>query len=83
MPEAYYQLLHKLQAVDFVLVELTLYLNTHPEDRKAIEQFNFYVQKKQALKGQFDQQFGPLQQYGNSPSRAPFDWKEAPWPWQV
>ncbi|MGQ0452851.1 spore coat protein CotJB, partial [Bacillus sp. SS-TM] len=30
LPEEYYQLLLELQELDFVLVELTLYLDTHP-----------------------------------------------------
>ncbi|MBL0386492.1 spore coat protein CotJB [Tumebacillus sp. ITR2] len=83
LPESYYRLLHDLQAVDFVLVELTLYLNTHPDDAAAVEQFNVYAAKKQHLKAQFDAEFGPLQQFGNSPVGVPFTWKEAPWPWQV
>jgi spore coat protein JB len=83
LPESYYRLLHDLQAVDFVLVELTLYLDTHPNDLAALEQFNAFSAKKQQLKAQFDHEYGPLQQYGNSPAGAPFDWKEAPWPWQV
>lgn len=83
MPEEYYKLLLDLQAVDFVLVELNLYLDTHPTDRKAIEQYNFYAQKKQQLKQQFDAKFGPLQGYGNSYSKEPFEWGDAPWPWQV
>lgn len=83
MPDEYYQLVHQLQMVDFVLVELNLYLDTHPADTGAIEQYNLYAQKKQALKQAFDQRFGPLQGFGNSMSPAPFAWKEAPWPWQV
>lgn len=83
MPEEYYALLHELQAVDFVLVELNLYLDTHPDDRNAIEQYNHFAQKKQMLKQQFDQKFGPLQGFGNSYTKYPFGWKEAPWPWQV
>ncbi|HEU4965767.1 MAG TPA: spore coat protein CotJB [Bacilli bacterium] len=83
LPEEYYKLLHDLQAVDFVLVELNLYLDTHPDDKNAVEQYNHYAHKKQLLKRDFEQQFGPLQGFGNSYSRYPFDWKEAPWPWQV
>ena len=30
MPPEYYQLLEELQTADFVIVELTLYLDTHP-----------------------------------------------------
>src|SRR5699024_6461903 len=42
LPPDYYELLEEIQAVDFVLVELTLYLDTHPHDFDAIEQFNHY-----------------------------------------
>ena len=49
VPEEYYQIMEQLQAVDFVLVELTLYLDTHPDDLEAINQFNHYV-KENALR---------------------------------
>ncbi len=32
LPEHFYTMLQELQAIDFVLVELTLYLDTHPLD---------------------------------------------------
>ncbi|MBL2480595.1 spore coat protein CotJB, partial [Klebsiella pneumoniae] len=35
LPEEYYRLLENLQELDFVLVELTLYLDTHPDDTAA------------------------------------------------
>jgi spore coat protein JB len=79
----YYKLLHRLQAADFVLVELTLYLDTHPEDLKAIEQFNQYAHFRRQLADEFERCFGPLMQFGHSYSRYPWDWKNSPWPWQV
>lgn len=79
----YYDLMLQIQEADFVLVELNLYLDTHPEDQEAIAQFNQFVQKSMTLKQQFQAQFGPLYQFGNSFSPVPFAWKEAPWPWQV
>lgn len=79
----YYQLLEQLQAVDFVLVELTLYLDTHPDDFEAINQFNHYAKERKHLKKSFESQFGPLLQYGNSYSGYPWNWKDTPWPWQV
>lgn len=81
--DKYYELLRQLQETDFVLVELNLYLDTHPEDEAAIAQFNQFVQKSMTLKHQFQSLFGPLFQFGNSYSPVPFMWKEAPWPWQV
>jgi spore coat protein JB len=83
MPKEYYDLLHQLQAIDFVLVDLTLYLDTHPHDYEAIQQFNELAQERKKLKKQYDTQFGPLQQYGNSYSHYPWDWSKTPWPWQV
>jgi spore coat protein JB len=83
VPADYYQLMEQLQAVDFVLVELTLYLDTHNDDQEAINQFNHYAKERKRIKKLFESQFGPLQQYGNSYSGYPWNWDDAPWPWQV
>jgi len=79
----YYELMRQIQEVDFVLVELNLYLDTHPDDQAAIAQYNQFAQRSMALKQQFEALFGPLRHFGSSYSPAPFAWKEAPWPWQV
>ena len=79
----YYEMLEEIQQVDFVLVELNLYLNTHPHDHKAINQYNEFAQKSMALKNKFQSMFGPLTNFGNSFSTYPWSWGDAPWPWQV
>lgn len=78
----YYALLQELQAIDFVLVELTLYLDTHPMDVAAIRQFNQGSAVRQELAARFEASYGPLLQY-RSPSGEPWQWAEEPWPWQV
>lgn len=83
LPTEYYQMLEQLQAVDFVLVELTLYLDTHPSDMDAINQFNQLAKERRQLKKAFEREFGPLLQYGNSYSAYPWNWSDSPWPWQV
>ncbi|WP_246942263.1 spore coat protein CotJB [Bacillus pinisoli] len=83
LPPEYYSLLEELQAVDFVLVELTLYLDTHPKDYDAIRQYNEFAKQRGLLKKQMESKYGPLQQYGNSYSGYPWNWDDAPWPWQV
>jgi spore coat protein JB len=83
IPKQYYELLEQIQATDFVLVELTLYLDTHPADHQAIEQFNTYSQFRRTLKERFEASFGPMQQFGNSYSNYPWDWNDLPWPWEV
>ncbi|MFE1243514.1 spore coat protein CotJB [Fictibacillus sp. NPDC058756] len=75
--------MEELQAVDFVLVELTLYLDTHPQDQKAVHQFNQYAQQRKKIKRAIESKYGPLQQYGNSYSGIPWNWSSGPWPWQL
>ena len=76
-------MLEELQATDFTLVELTLYLDTHPNDSHAIKQFNQFSEYSQQQKARFEERFGPLQQFGNSSSGERWDWNTEPWPWQV
>lgn len=83
LPEEYYELLLELQELDFVLVELTLYLDTHPDDTAAINQFNDFSYKRRVLKQKMEEKYGPLQQFGNSYSNAPWEWSKGPWPWQI
>ncbi|MED4601853.1 spore coat protein CotJB [Paenibacillus validus] len=83
LPEHFYRQLEELQAVDFVLVELTLYLDTHPQDIQALQQYNQYAQQRMQLAYQFEQEFGPLKSFGQSFSKQPWQWIDCPWPWQV
>jgi spore coat protein JB len=83
MPAEFYELMEELQSVDFVLVELTLYLDTHPQDYNAVIQYNEFAKKRKLLKGKIESKFGPLQQYGNSYSGYPWQWDKPPWPWQM
>lgn len=82
--EHFYHLLEELQRADFVLVELQLYLDTHPGDAQAIQQFNQFVQYRTQLAQRYEAEYGPLMQFGHSGySKHPWQWVETPWPWQV
>ena len=83
LDDAFYQLLHELQAVDFVLVELTLYLDTHPTDSAAIQQYNHVAQYRQQIAHRYESLYGPLKAFGQSYSADPWSWNNTPWPWQV
>ena len=83
MPPEFYQLLEEMQAIDFVIVELNLYLDTHPDDFDANKQFNEMTEQSMKLKIQYEQKFGPLMNFGRSYSNFPFNWVDTPWPWQV
>ena len=45
------KLLNYIDAVSFALIDTNLYLDTHPNDKKAMDHFNQYQKaRKQALK---------------------------------
>jgi spore coat protein JB len=81
--EMYRRELEELQKVDFALVELTLYLDTHPTDMQSVQQFNQLSQRRQQMAREFEMKYGPLLQFGLSYSRFPWQWVDSPWPWQV
>ncbi|KAB3527303.1 spore coat protein CotJB [Alkaliphilus serpentinus] len=75
-------LLKKIQEVEFAAVELQLFLDTHPQDQRALMEFNHYSRELMMLKQQFEMQYGPLLNFGFSPSQYPWRWIEGPWPWE-
>lgn len=75
------ELLKKLQSYNFAAYDMLLYLDTHPDDKKAFALFRDLVEKTNKLKAQFESEYGPLQAY----SAANFDtfkWYKSPWPWE-
>ena len=76
-------LLRKLQEVDFVLVELNLYLDTHPNDQDALNQYNQCSLEREGIRAEYEEIFGPLMHFGHSFNRYPCGWNEGPWPWEI
>lgn len=75
------QLLYDIGIVDFVLVELTLYLDTHPHDCSAMEYFNHYNRIKHQLEKEFSMKYFPLNK-NLADSSNEWKWGAAPLPWE-
>lgn len=74
-------LLKKLQSYNFAAYDMLLFLDTHPDDKKAFALFRDLVEKTKKLRKEYECEFGPLTPY----SAAKFDtftWLESPWPWE-
>ena len=54
------KLLRKIMEYKFYINDLTLYLDTHPNDRKALGLHNEYVQKLDEVTKEFEKMYGPL-----------------------
>ena len=75
------RLLRRIQMVGFALVDLNLYLDTHPNCPHALEMFNEQSAQYAELQQAYADKFGPL-----SPSQAggsSWDWISGPWPWEM
>lgn len=77
------QLLMMIMAEEFTAVEFNLYLDTHPDDRKALDDYNQTVKRLAELKQQYEKKYGPLTNFGYVPSEYPWRWVEEPWPWEI
>ena len=75
------QMLNDIGMVDFTLVELTLYLDTHPFDMNAMEYFNHYARIKCQMEKEFSQNFFPLRK-DLAESDKEWRWGMAPLPWE-
>lgn len=77
-------MLKKIQEMEFVAVELNLYLDTHPCDEDAINDYNCAVEVLKRMKKDYEAEFGPLLNFGwGGLSGKPWQWVEGPWPWEV
>ena len=57
------------------------YLDTHPEDLDATNDFNAYAVTLDRLCSEYTERFGPLENFGNSTHDAG-SWVYQKWPWQ-
>ncbi len=74
--------LRQIQEVEFAALELNLYLDTHMDDQRALMEYNQHVKHLAMLKQQYEMCYGPLLNFGFSPSQYPWQWLQGPWPWE-
>lgn len=74
-------MLRRVQEMEFVAIELNLYLDTHPCDEDAVHDFNCAVELLKKYMKEYEDEFGPL--LPMTKSKVPWQWMEGPWPWEM
>ena len=75
------RMLHDISIVDFTLVELTLFLDTHQDCQEAIEYFNYYSRIKAKMLQEYSSAFEPLtKEYAAVNNK--WKWNNGPLPWE-
>ncbi|SHJ95156.1 spore coat protein CotJB [Tepidibacter formicigenes] len=76
------ELLRKIQEVEFACIDFNLYLDTHPNDEKALRDYNTLANEAMKLRKIYEINYGPLTNFGFSLTQYPFAWLNEPWPWE-
>ncbi len=75
------QMLKRIQELEFTLTDLNLYLDTHPDNKEALEMFTKLSASLKSLMYDYAQNCEALC-VRDIPNRAPFEWAANNWPWQ-
>ncbi len=75
-------MLKKIMELDFMAVDLQLYLDTHPNDVRVLKKYNEVVELSNNLKKEYEKEFGPLVGFRNKQDMRQ-KWIDEPWPSDV
>ena len=73
------EMMKQIKCLSFAVVDIAEYLDTHPDDRKAICLHKEYCNQLEDIKDKYQRIFGPLTIY--YPCNK-WRWLEEPWPWE-
>ena len=71
----------ELQTLAFAIQELALYLDTHREDREALELYQNYQELYHKGMMEYAKKCGPMN-HGIPMSGDSYQWLDDPWPWE-
>lgn len=74
-------LMKKIKQYDFALKELNLYLDTHPNCRRALALFKKYNDMRKKAVDEYTAKYGPIRPDQNNDDQH-WSWIDDPWPWE-
>lgn len=75
-------MLNEIMQLDFRLKDLQLFLDTHPNEQRAIDEFNMSANKANLMRENYEKLYGPLNVMNKDNNTAPWKWIDGPWPWE-
>lgn len=76
------KMLNDLQALEFTGFDFQLYLNTHPNDPRALAEYSRAIHESERVKDMYTASYGPLMAEDNV-NQPCWRWIEEPWPWEI
>lgn len=75
------ELFSLINQTSFMLDEIALYLNTHPDCVQAIDAYNHYRQLRCEAVRDYTELYGPISKYDVNADNY-WSWINKPWPWE-
>jgi len=74
-------MLHNIMQYQVAVLDLALYLDTHPNDPVALYRHKAYTQQLRQLRDEYEMMYGPLNNYSIETGET---WRyiNSPWPWE-
>lgn len=70
----------ELQTLAFAIQELALYLDTHRDDKNALQMYQAYQKMYHKCTEEYQRNCGPTNH--RTPSEGEYRWLDDPWPWE-
>ena len=74
------ELMKEIMAYKFAINDMSLFLDTHPCDERALKYHNEYVCKFKELTEEYEREYGPITFETEMDS---WQWVSDKWPWEV
>ncbi len=75
-------MLNELMQLDFRLKDLQLFLDTHPNEQRAVEEYNMAANKANLMRRNYETLYGNLTIEDKDNNTVPWSWIGGPWPWE-
>lgn len=73
----------KIDALDFSIHEMVLFLDTHPHDRQALQMLREYRRHRREAIANYEAKCGPyVKTVDDAKSKDYWNWIDSPWPWE-
>lgn len=83
MNAAQEKMLREIQALEFSLVDLNLFLDTHPCETQALALYKDYLNALEEVKCEYERRYGPISPMGCGLGEKCWEWALKPWPWHM
>lgn len=74
------RLMRQIQIYSFAVYEAVLYLDSYPDDKRALAYYNKKRARLDELRSHYEKRYGPLTPYDNEGDD--WKWTANAWPWE-